>query len=335
MSIEPLTARELAALVLGPDSGLAGRLALGQVIHGTVLRHYEGNRYLVRFLGRDHVVDSATPLKADEVVHGRVVRLDERIELERLDEHDSQAAFKAGAPASNEPWLAVSGGAAARLVEELFRRHRSSLGAEDAARLRRAVARAPRPQRMALAGLVLAKCGLPLEPDWLDSLYAVLDAPAGALAAMGERARWPAAQWVLNRQTGGTVSHQAGMLPLENGGALLAVDAALFEEQEKRKPADGIEHRKFVLTLTTERLGRVELRAVMADTHLRVALATQTSESTHALLRHGESLVRALAEAGWQVDEISHETRALGDGGSVAAAVAEHIVTPGSVSRLL
>jgi hypothetical protein len=304
------------------------------VIQGLVLRHYEGSRYLVRFLGHERVVDSAAPLRPNEVVYGRVVALDERVELERVEPPVGPAP--GAADAGDEAWLALGAGRAAQVIEELFQRYRGTLLAREAERLRRLVGRAARPERMALAGLVLAKTGLPLEAPLAQSLYALLDSRSGALAPLAEPASWPPGQWVLNAQSGGSVAHRAGTLRLEAGEAVIEVEAAFFEEDRAAAPAAGLRHQKLVLSLETERLGRVELRAVMANTHVRVALATVAAEATNALLRHGESLARALALEGWQVDEISYETRnAAEHGNAVAAAAAEHVVTPGSVEKLL
>jgi hypothetical protein len=339
MSVAPaaMQAGAAQAVVLQPDAALAARLALGQVIQGQVLRHYEGSRYLVRFLGQERVVDSAAPLRPNEVFCGRVVALDERIELERV-EHPAAPAPGAAGEAPDEPWLALGAGRAAQVIEELFRRYRASLEPQHAERLRRLVGRAPRPERMALAGLVLAKAGLPLEGELVEALYAVLDQRRGVLAPLGEAASWPPAQRVLNAQVGGSVAHRAGTLRLESGAAAIEVEAALFEEDRAATPASGMRHQKLVLSLETERLGRLVVRALMADTHIRVVLATEAAQATSALLRHGEALAHGLARAGWQVDEISYETRdpqAGAHGNAVAAAAAEHLVIPGSVSRLL
>lgn len=341
MSVAPVDqAARLAGLTLQRDSGLASQLALGQVVQAKVLRPLQGGHYLVRILGHEHTVESANPLRSGETINGRVVGLDERIELERLGEDaGARADAQAGAQSGDEAWLALGGGRASEVIEELFRRYRGTLDADAAERLRRAAAGAARPDRMALAGLVLAKAGLPLDALLLQSLYAALDARAGALAPLPEGGAapdwWTPAQRVLNAQGGGAVAHRLGMLPLQAGERLIEVDAALFEERREAAAAPQMKHRKLVLTLETEHLGRLELRAVMADSHVRVALATESSASTHALLRHGESLSRSLAEGGWQVDEISYETRARHDANGAIAAAAEHLITPGSVNRLL
>jgi hypothetical protein len=350
MSIVPVDpAAQAAALLLQRDAGLAGQLVLGQIVQARVLRPLESGQYLVRMFGREEAVECAAPLRTGELIHGRVVSLGEQVEIERI-ERDSTEAPRPDRDKTEEAWLRLGGGRAAEAIEDLFRRYRGALDKEDAARLERAAARAERPERMALAGLVLAKSGLPLDEALLQALYAALGARSGALAPLPlegvSPVWWSAAQRVLNAQGGGAVAHRVGMLPLEADGALVEVDAALFEEnREAERPAGwsdrreaapaALQHRRLVLSLETERLGRVELRAVMADTHMRVALATESEAATRALLRNGETLSRELADAGWQLDEVAYETRARHPANGAVAAAAEHLVTPGSVNRLL
>jgi hypothetical protein len=340
MSVTPVdAAAQAAALLLQRDASLAGQLILGQIVQARVLKPLESGQYLVRIFGREEAVECATPLRTGELIHGRVVSLGEQVEIERI-ERDAAEAPRPDRDKAEEAWLRLGGGRAAEAIEDLFRRHRGALGKEDAARLERAAARAERPERMALAGLVLAKSGLPLDEALLQALYGALAARAGALAPLPVEGVspvwWSAAQRVLNAQSGGAVAHRVGMLPLEAGGEVLEVDAAFFEEnREADRHQAPLRYRKLVLSLETERLGRVELRAVMADTHMRVALATESEAATRALLRHGEGLSRELADAGWQLDEVAYETRARHPENGAVAAAAEHLVTPGSVNRLL
>jgi hypothetical protein len=358
MSSIPPVGPTQAALLLQPDAGLAARLALGQVVRAQVLEHQAGNRYLMRILGQTTVAESAVALRAGDVFHGRVVGLQDRIELERVEAPAAQPVAE-----GDEALAGLGAGRSAEVIEELFRRYRGTLDARDAQALERLVARASRPDRMALAGLILRKLGLALDSQLLESLFETLGKPAGALAPIGggtlvlgveekntegvdplaealgramqpAPAHWPPAQWVLNAQGGGTVSHQLGVLPLELGGTAIEVEFALFEEGEGRE-APGLRHRKLVLAFDTETLGRVEARAVTAGEHVRVALATESSAATNALLRYGEALARTLAGAGWQVDELSHETRARPESSAPVAAAVDHIITPGSVNRVL
>lgn len=348
-SIPPVGAAP-GAVLLAPDAGLATRLALGQVVRAQVLEHQEGNRYLMRILGQTLVAESAVALRPNDVFHGRVVGLQDRIELERVE----PSAVPTAGP-GEESIAGLGGGRAAEVIEELFRRYRGTLDPRDAQALERMVARAARPDRMALAGLVLRKLGLPLDPDLLQALVSSLSQPA--LAPIGDTAlelvaaegdatdalppgagQWPPVQRVLNAQGGGAVAHQVGVLPLQFGGRLIAVEVALFEEDDGRAAADPrarLRHRKLVLSLDTEALGRVQARALTAGNHLRIALATESSVSTNALLRYAEPLSRALETAGWQVDEVSHETRARPETNAAVAAAIDHLITPGSVDRVL
>jgi hypothetical protein len=85
MSITPLSPAAAAvrlALLEQPGGGLAARLQLGQIVQGQVLRHDVGSRYVVRILGQEAVVDSASPLRPNEMLRGRVTALKDRVELE-------------------------------------------------------------------------------------------------------------------------------------------------------------------------------------------------------------------------------------------------------------
>lgn len=309
MSVAPASAA--LALLLQPDVSLAARLTVGQVVRAQVLQHYEGSRYQVRILGQQAVLDSPAALRPNEVIWGRVTSLDDRVQLERVE----QPAAEPAADAAEQAIPGLGAGPAAELIDDLFRRYRATLDARDAKALERLVARSPQPSRMALAALVLRKLELPLEERLLGPLCEALARPA-ELA--------PLAETILNAQAGGSVSHQLGRL-------LSGEEFALFEEDDGGETR----HRKLVLEIPTGRLGLVEARAVAAGDRVRVALATASSEATNALLRHGESLARALAEAGWQVDEISHETRPVPETGAAIAAAVGHLITPGSLSRLL
>jgi len=343
-SVPPVGAA--AALLLQTGTDLAARLVLGQIVRAQVLEQQEGNRYLMRILGQTTLAESALPLKAGDVFQGRVVGLQDRVQLERVEVHDIQQDVDVSQH--------VGASRAAELIEDLFRRYRATLDPRDATALERLVARAARPERMALAGLILRKLGLALDAGLLESLAETLARPA--LAPIGGAveieineenstqeiddsmrpapAQWPAAQRVLNAQGGGSVAHQLGVLPLVFDGRVVEVELALFEEGEGRHQ-DTLRHRKLVVAFDTERLGRVQARALTAGDHIRVALGTETSAATNSLLRYGESLSRALAGAGWQVDELSHETRARPETSATVSAAVEHLITPGSINRVL
>jgi hypothetical protein len=158
-----------AKFFLPGAEAFADSLNIGQILQGRVLREYEGNRYLVAFGKDERVVDSTLPLSAGEILHGRVVGLGDRVELQRVlvRERDSTppqtSATEARAPrAANEQGL---------IVDALFQRYQIPLSEADRAALLRAVRNAADGEVMSLAGAMLGKLGLPQAGVLLDALY--------------------------------------------------------------------------------------------------------------------------------------------------------------------
>jgi hypothetical protein len=145
------------------------------------------------------------------------------------------------------------------------------------------------------------------------------------------------ARWILNAQTGGAVAHRIATLPLLVDGELVELDVALFEQSADREPSQqhGLRHREVVLALSTEALGRVEIRAVLAGGHVRVQIIAGDGGTSQFMSTHAERLAAELQEIGWQVDELRYETRAANDANGVVRSLVEHVISPGSVSRLV
>src|SRR4051812_9305217 len=151
---------------LGPQSGatgnlslpggddFAGKLQMGQIIKGRVLRHYEGSRYGVEFNGREKVVDSGVPLQTGEILYGKVVGLGDKVELERVRMPAVQTARDEAVPQAR-PWS--MGGDAARLAADLFEQYQGNLTPEQAQVIEQSVRGAGDKQSMALSGLLLSK----------------------------------------------------------------------------------------------------------------------------------------------------------------------------------
>ena len=146
------------------------------------------------------------------------------------------------------------------------------------------------------------------------------------------------ARWILNAQTGGSVTQRVATLPLLLDGELVELDIALFAQNDDagREPKpDAIRHRELVFALTTEALGRIEVRALLANGHLRLRIAADSPATTERLAEHAETLEAGLQHIGWQVDEQRYESRVGSAAGGVLASVVEHLISPGSVSRLV
>jgi len=140
-------------------------------------------------------------------------------------------------------------------------------------------------------------------------------------------------QWVLNAQTGGSVFHRVGTLPLLIGGRLVEVDVALFEQDARQAKPGEQRSRHLVFVLNTEGFGRVEVSARLVNSHVRVRFASDRDATLDSLAGRQEELRRQLTQLGWVVDEIAYEPKADEDANPVYRAVVDHLVTQGSLDR--
>ena len=162
-------------------------LNIGQIIQGRVLREYAGNRYLVAFGKDERVVDSALTLSPGELLHGRVVGVGDRVELQRLWTHEADSP--PAQTATLEPRAARTGGEEGSIVDALFQRYQISLSEADRSLLLRAVRNAGDGEAMSLAGALLGKLGLPQVTVLLDALYQAQLAGGSGVARTAPAAR--------------------------------------------------------------------------------------------------------------------------------------------------
>ncbi len=421
MKVDPtpglqLLARGASSISFPGDGDFASKLTLGQIIKGRVLRSYEGSRHLVDFAGQQKVVDSAVPLRPDEVIYGRVIGLGEKVELQRVNANVTAPATATAAAAA--PALTGKSG---ELIAGLLERFQAQLSPAELSMLQRLVERAPQAEQMAMSGLVLSKLGVPISPAALRAVFEALRTdPAKAMFALpgqaielatrpatadavapptaafatllsellrdvpesqrdgggaattmaGGNAAGGAMAWegalaarnsgssnggtardngrrdssdiadvarlILNVQSGGAIAHRVGTLPLLVDGKLVELNIALFEQNDARQgdEAQAHRHRQVVFAVTTEALGRVEVRAAIAGTHIRLAVSTEVRDSAQFLARHAGRLTTDLETLGWQIDELVYETTPVAAPGVVARTLIEHLVAPGSVSAL-
>jgi hypothetical protein len=180
VSIQPIS-----PFPLGPQSGatgnlsipggddFAGKLQLGQIIKGRVLRHYEGSRYGVDFNGREKVVDSGVPLQTGELLYGKVIGLGDKVELERVRMPAAAPAREDTAPNAH-PW--TMGGDAGKLAAQLFEQYQGRLTPDQAQVIEQSMRGAGDKQSMALSGLMLSKLGVNMAPELLKAVYELLRA---------------------------------------------------------------------------------------------------------------------------------------------------------------
>lgn len=166
-ALQPLAAK--LSLPGGVEFG--DSLRLGEIIKGRVLRQYDGGRYLVSFDGQERVVDSSIPLQTGELIHGRVITIGERVELQRVPAPDVQSEIDSVPQISLDARLR---GRAGQLLDQVLSRYNLRLNAEEAGTLTNAIRRADDGQAMALAGAMLSKLGLKQAPELLWPLYSAL-----------------------------------------------------------------------------------------------------------------------------------------------------------------
>lgn len=157
---------------LHAQGDLNAKFTIGQIIKCRVMRHVEGNRYAVQVGNEEKVVDSSVPLKTGELLYGRVIGLNDNVELERVHVPQAMPASLLETPAG------IATDAFPRDIGEqvlrLFTEYAAHLNESDAAVLSQSLRGAPDPQPTLYAGLVLSKLGLPFTPDKLDALSRAL-----------------------------------------------------------------------------------------------------------------------------------------------------------------
>jgi hypothetical protein len=210
----PVSTAASARLFLPGAQAFADSLNIGQIIQGRVLREYEGNRYLVAFGTDERVVDSSIPLTPGEILHGRVVGLGDRVELQRVFARDREAATQQ--VSASEARVGRTANDQGAMVDALFQRYQIPLSEDDRATLLRAIRNAGDGEAMSLAGAMLGKLGLPQTGVLLDALYRAQRVQTNAPPAVSDREPLPEvlavpAQQVAEWQTS-SIRSLAGLL---------------------------------------------------------------------------------------------------------------------------
>jgi hypothetical protein len=163
----------------------------GQEVKVFVQRPLGGPYYLATLEGRaGQAVASSVLLKAGTQLRAVVVSTGARLELKLLNAADGSTLVVSDPDpdASGSLETAADDGAAAAdtalesQLDTLNARYQVPLTASDHARLKAAMKTVAEPRNMALAGLYLARLGLPLTPTSLNALYEAQQGPPGGQA---------------------------------------------------------------------------------------------------------------------------------------------------------
>jgi hypothetical protein len=144
-------------------------LKLGEIIRGRVMRSLGEGRYAVNFQGHERVVDSAIPLRTQDILHGRVVAVGDRVELQHVR---TEAMARAGAPQQPAAQAGAGGHAELRALV-------ASWPAAEQAALALLFVGAQSEDAVLLAARAVARSGLPGSAALVQLVQAAL-APRGA-----------------------------------------------------------------------------------------------------------------------------------------------------------
>lgn len=161
------------AMQLDADDVFVGKLRIGEIIQGKVTRHFDGSRYAVSFGDSEKIVDSSLPLTRGELVHGRVIGLSDKVQLQRV--------YPAQARETHVSDLATKRADKKYILENLYAQYQEKLSDSDMAKVLQLMKLHPSPILIARSSLILSKLGLPIETQLL---YAVCKALSGKRCAL-------------------------------------------------------------------------------------------------------------------------------------------------------
>jgi uncharacterized membrane protein len=154
----------------------------------------------------------------------------------------------------------------------------------------------------------------------------------------GESGKWPSGEignHILNAQSGGSISHRIGTLPLIVSDRLVEVSVAVFEQGRDTRQGSATQHRALVFVLHLDRLGLVEVSCTVTGDRLRIRIGAQNPESSTWMSGNSGALQEALLSAGWSVDEIVYEILEARDSNVAVRSIVEHVIAQDSVNRLV
>lgn len=140
---------------------------------------------------------------------------------------------------------------------------------------------------------------------------------------------------LVNNQVDGSVQHRVSTLPFWVNGRLAEVDVVMYEQHSSMKQQAGIESRKIVFSLDLEKLGHVSVEILLHNKHIKMAVSTNSTDSTEAMFSHGNELTESIKDQNWGLDEVSYLTNDENSAGNVVRSVLEYYVSQNSLSRLM
>ncbi len=159
-------------LLISGTENLRNSLQPNMLVTGTVQANLGDGKYNVKFMKESAVVESKTPLTVNELIHGRVVGVGDKIELQRVFK-DKAVSDNQAAKQANWEHLSSAGSQGARAVEVL-QGYRVSLSADEQLTLASMLKSGVDADALTLSAVVLNKMGVTVTSTMLNTLYPVL-----------------------------------------------------------------------------------------------------------------------------------------------------------------
>ena len=375
------------------DGTFGNTLNLGQILKGKVLRHYEGSKYLVEMSGSERIVDSAIPLNRDEVIHGRVVGLDDKVHLKLLSKFDANNQVPNDISNTSPKFAA---GSNESILAGLQSQLNVSLNQAETRLLLAQMKTSSNAELTGLSGVIMKKLGVKLNPEALLAISRVLkddmrvvDEAARIVMPNGlkksadlirlvdeisrhiksgiekeahaevyhvddeeisafvsprkednkndqqnreQQNQWLLGKYLLNSQQDGSVAHKYTTIPLWIGDKYIEFDIALFSQKESMK--NSVRHQHLAFNLVLERLGEIEMHAIVSNKQLSLNITTGKEASAEILSDRLADLRKTLSDFGWGLDAIRYQSKSNDGMNQALKTVVEYQVNQDSVNQL-
>lgn len=386
-----------------PSNKLKENISLNDTITATVEKDLGQGKYLIQVRGENVVAESKTPFKLNDIIHGRVIGLSDKVELQRIYANKAGADKQSASKNNLEQLYAYgkSGNRAAMILQN----YRVNLSAEEQVSLISNLKTLDAVDTIALTAVVLNKMGVQVTSDTLNTLYPVLSdklkqkfnlqeimAEVGFEKASSEPATeatikdladfiysvvdithndqnfaplidvvnqgqsvseqgveldmefsgdensnndkyFDPTRILLNTQSDGAVSHRVCTVPFMLNNQLVEVDVALFS-QKHNVNFNTHNHKRIVLSLDLDTIGKIEIEVRLAGKHARINLNTENNIITNELVKYMPNLKADFENKNLNIDELSYGVKEKSSIGAVMGSVVEHYITQDSLSRL-
>ena len=159
-------------MLFSASEKLKAQLSHNMLVSGKVETDLGRGNYTVRFFKESVVVHSKSPLTVNELIHGRVIGIDEKVELQRVYKNKA-AADNQSAKQANWEQLKSAGSVGNRAVEVL-QNYRSVLSTEEQMSLLTLLKKGSETEALILSAVVLNKLGIRVNEVTLNTLYPML-----------------------------------------------------------------------------------------------------------------------------------------------------------------